>query len=116
MGNHTSLGESPTCIRTLITGGQSDVDLDIGSLNFVCEEGSIDSATSQLYSSAARLDMPTFVLSTAVVTETITAARKEPDTSKVHVVTLTDTVVVEETQIPPLLPDLSDLHSNPVED
>ncbi|EGU86843.1 hypothetical protein FOXB_02646 [Fusarium oxysporum f. sp. conglutinans Fo5176] len=103
-------GESPTCIRTLITGGQSDIDLDIGPLNFVCEEGSIDSATSQLYPSAARLDMPTFVLSTAVVTETITAATEEPDTRKVHVVTLTDTVVVEKTHIPPLLPDLSHLY------
>jgi hypothetical protein len=103
-------GESPTCIRTLITGGQSDVDLDIGPLNFVCEEGSIDNATSQLYPSAARLDMPTFILSTTVVTETITAARDELETRKAHVVTLTDTVVVEKTNIPSLLPALSHLY------
>ncbi|GKU22534.1 unnamed protein product [Fusarium langsethiae] len=86
-------GESPTCIRASISGGHSGVDLDIGPLNFACENDSIS-----IYPSAALLDIPKFhsvPSSTSMVTKFVTRTVEESDSLTVQVITLTNTVVVE---------------------
>jgi hypothetical protein len=87
-------GESPTCIRASISGGRPGVDLDIGPLNFACENDSID-----IYPSAALLDIPklhTRPHSASVVTKFITRTIVESTSQTVQVITVTDTVVVED--------------------
>ncbi|CAG1966858.1 unnamed protein product [Fusarium graminearum] len=68
-------GESPTCIRASISGGHPGVNLDIGPLNFACENDSID-----IYPSAALLDIPkphTRPYSASVVIKFITQTIEE---------------------------------------
>ena len=92
-------GESPSCIRALISGGQTDAAFDPQPLSVICESDPADKGLEHASTTLMLPVLPSTEFSTATTTTAMTQCATQPESRITLPVTLVDAVLRVEKSI-----------------